>query len=431
MTAVAVHPPDTGITRLPASDLLARFDAFPIDTRSVPQANLDLVDRSRTSLFPWRGQFSPEFVEFMLAEYARSDDTVADPFVGSGTTLFEAARRALPAFGAEVNPAAVIMAGSVAFASLGRADRRTRFDHLVSAAQEFIPSPYAAGLFGIPDDTDTQIRKVLSRFLSSVSGDPLAYNAAANLVMRLMDRLDGWPMCFWRALRDYQAIIDSLPFTPALCQVFHCDARCLPLNEGSVQFIITSPPYINVFNYHQNYRPAMEFLGWDVLQIARSEFGSNRKYRANRFLTVIQYAIDMLAALREMRRVLSVDGHLITVIGRESTVRGVPFHNARVVAALAEGAASLRLVLRQERKFTTRFGETIYEDVLHFVPVLGTLPPTHHLAVDVARAVLREAVCRGDPKVAPDIERAMSAASAVQPSPLYKPKRRSEEIPPW
>ncbi len=61
------------------------------------------------------------------------------------------------------------------------------------------------------------------------------------------------------------------------------------MQENQIDFVITSPPYINVFNYHQNYRQSAEILGWDLLKIAKSEIGSNRANRGNRFYTIIQF----------------------------------------------------------------------------------------------------------------------------------------------
>jgi SAM-dependent methyltransferase len=123
-----------------------------------------------------------------------------------------------------------------------------------------------------------------------------------------------------------------------------------------------------VFNYHQNFRDAVELIGWDVLKIAQSEFGSNRKHRQNRFLTVIQYCLDMLDFLKEIRRLLKKNGRAILIVGRESNIRGIGFKNGTIVAALAIGAAGFRLEKLQERIFTNRFGAGIYEDIIHLVP---------------------------------------------------------------
>ena len=84
--------------------------------------------------------------------------------------------------------------------------------------------------------------------------------------------------CLLRELTDKSGIAD--------CHL--ADARRLPIEDDSIEGVITSPPYINVFNYHQNYRRAVELLGWKPLEASRSEIGANRKHRANRFFTVVQ-----------------------------------------------------------------------------------------------------------------------------------------------
>src|SRR5262249_52850376 len=113
----------------------------------------------------------------------------------------------------------------------------------------------------------------------------------------------------------------SLPETGSSVRLLNCDARRLPLPAGEADFVVTSPPYINVFNYHQQYRRSAEALGWDLLRVARSELGSNRKHRGNRFLTVIQYCLDMANVLRELKRVCKAGSRVIVIVGRESNVR--------------------------------------------------------------------------------------------------------------
>ena len=93
-------------------------------------------------------------------------------------------------------------------------------------------------------------------------------------------------------------------------------------------------PYINVFNYHQNHRAILEVLGWDMLEVAYSEIGSNRKNRGNRFKTVIQYCLDMELTLKSFWECLENDGLVIFVIGRESNVRKIPFYNGVIVKIL-------------------------------------------------------------------------------------------------
>ncbi|MFX1254067.1 MAG: hypothetical protein ACFFCZ_20810 [Promethearchaeota archaeon] len=56
------------------------------------------------------------------------------------------------------------------------------------------------------------------------------------------------------------------------------------------------------------------------------------------------------------------------VIGRELKVRGVSFENFHIAPMIAEGLVGLRLIQRQERKFTNKFGKVIFENIIHFTP---------------------------------------------------------------
>ena len=74
--------------------------------RPVPQKFLNIEAKRRSNLFAWRGQFSPQLVECLLNAYCLPGSVVLDPFVGSGTVLFEAAVMAFSAYGFEINPSA-------------------------------------------------------------------------------------------------------------------------------------------------------------------------------------------------------------------------------------------------------------------------------------------------------------------------------------
>lgn len=410
--------------------LLLEFDHFPVDRTSIPQERLDLVNRYRTSLFPWRGQFSPELIEIILTEYTCSDSVVADPFVGSGTTLFESARKSLCCFGAEINPAAIVMANTVHFVNLEMSKRKDYIHAAQKIIEKHLPLHCLGGLFSTLDRQEgnkrLSLQDSLKNMLREASYEPLVYNPIANTIIRFMasgkeEILDS----IFHAFKEHKTAIEQLPCSKDPCKVFHCDARTLPLNSGSVDFIVTSPPYINVFNYHQNYRSAMELMGWDMLQVAKSEFGSNRRNRSNRFLTVVQYVIDMLQALCEMRRIIRPNGRIVIVVGRESRVRGVRFENGRIVLALAVGGANLRLELRQERKFKTKFGEVIYEDILHFVPTIEVSSISDNFARCLGQYILSESVNKSTDDVRADILAAIRQVPMIQASPLFQLSHRN------
>lgn len=211
----------------------------------------------------------------------------------------------------------------------------------------------------------------------------------------------------------------EMPESEKNLEVFAADARSVPLNDDSVDLVITSPPYINVFNYHQNYRKAMEFMGRQPLRVATSEIGSNRKHRSNRFLTVVQYCLDLAEVLHEIGRLLKTDGTAVFVVGRESTVRGARLKNGELLAQVAVAAAGYSVSRWQERRFTNRYGQSIYEDIVTLTPP----PENGSLDLEVARKIGILALKRAagqplDDKALTDVQDAVDNGGRVKPSPL-------------
>lgn len=156
---------------------------------------------------------------------------------------------------------------------------------------------------------------------------------------------------------------------------------------------------------------------------SKSEIGSNRKHRGNRFLTVIQYCIDITAVLTELRRVCKPNASVIIVVGRESNVRKTRFFNGEIVARLAVHSAGYCLDTRQERVFQNRFGASIYEDILHLTPRVahGVLTSPR----EIARTVLEAAHAHAPEESFADLTSTMEKLDEVAASPIYCPESAS------
>lgn len=402
----------------------------PIDRNFLPQEKLDIVAKEKTSLYRWRGQFSPGLVEILLDGYSARDTVVFDPFVGSGTTLFEASRRGLPCYGGDINPAAVFFATQAEFVNLNIQERQQILDIAAQLIEQHLGDYLSPTLFRVPKQTPpTQpIERAIVQLVKEGKGDN---NASAkvrllhsllvtSLMLAMGDRDSVTGDEFQAAYERNRFIISNLPFNSRICQVFMADARQVPLPNDSINLVITSPPYINVFNYHQNYRKALELLGWRLLEIAPSEIGSNRKHRGNRFMSVVQFCIDLAQVLAEIRRVLCSDGRAIFVIGRESKVRGVAFNNAQLLGAIATGGAGFQLERWQERKFTNRFGVTIYEDILTLKRAVEISDSPAEFGRRVGELALRNALNAVSGEVQEDIEQAIGRSGKILPSPLFR-----------
>lgn len=406
--------------------------SLAVDRTSLPQSSLDIVHRVRTNPFPWTGQFSPQLVQQLLEAYAPPAGVVLDPFVGSGTSLIESARLGLAAYGSELNPAAAILSQVYEAVNL---DSRRRAEAIAVVRERLfdaIGSPYGP-LFcdRAPGPADRAALEAALVRLWRDSATGITRKLAAALIV-LCDfhqrHLDADKVRkTWLRLED---TVRGLPESPCPVVVRHADARALPVESGTIDMVLTSPPYINVHNYHQQFRRSAEALDWDVLSFARSEIGSNRQNRANRFLTVIQYSLDMALALRELARVARPGARLILVLGRESFVRGGRFFNGELVAEIAVRCNGLTIERRQERMFRNRYGTDIYEDILHFSATDDA--PGQRSSLAAARDIAAGALTAARPSI-PDGQRsgvddALARVDSVSPSPMPTSFRRSQTV---
>ena len=197
------------------------------------------------------------------------------------------------------------------------------------------------------------------------------------------------------------------------------DCRCIPLPDNKIDFVITSPPYINVFNYHQNYRKSAEILGWNLLKIAKSEIGANRANRVNRFYTVVQYCLDIAETLKEISRVSKKDARIVFVVGYESKVLGVPFYNADIIEKIAVKSGMYAKALRQKRNFQNKFGKIIREDLINLynLKVECTKEYIDDIAREVANNVLKAGINTVTRKNLEYLENAIEKVAVIKSTP--------------
>lgn len=354
-------------------------------TKPVPQALLNIENKTRSNLFAWRGQFSPQLIEYLLEAYCPPDSVVLDPFAGSGTVLYETAKIHLAAFGYEIAPSAWSFAKLCEFANVPSSER----DETILELRDRIDAEFPIVIFREREPSVEEIETKTIRIGESLSEQAKVLFGALVVILDIYNN---------RVTSDFvqgkfaalTKLVQRLPYSDRQIKADLQDARSLPLQSSSIDFVVTSPPYINVFNYHQNYRRSVEMLGWNPLRVARSEIGSNRANRGNRFYTVIQYCIDMADALYELARVLQPSGRAIVILGYESRVLGTPFYNADIIERIACGSEMFDIVLRQQRVFTNRFGVSIREDVLNLQR--ATYRIADRPATALGRSVAKEAL---------------------------------------
>lgn len=391
--------------------------------KPIPKEKLDIVDKTRSNLFAWRGQFSPQLIEVILNAYCLPDSIILDPFAGSGTVLLEAGVLELEAYGFEINPAAWILSKTYEFINDAR-----RKEH-INILRKLVDKEFPFRIFEHDDEV-----KNLSGILKTIRGElkqesKRIFDALVILLDVANNKVTNkFVQSKFAALAN---LIENLPYSNKEIIMGLSDARSLPLESDCIDFVATSPPYINVFNYHQNYRRSAEILGWDLLKIAKSEIGSNR---ANRFYTVVQYCLDMADTLRELSRVTKDEARIVFVLGHESNVLGVPFYNADIIEKIGVRANLFYRTLRQKREFKNKFGKLIREDIISFSNLNNkTCKETvEQIARDVAFDVLKSGMSSVPSKNLASLEDAIDKVQDIGRTPtldqrlyIYQPYQDS------
>ena len=209
------------------------FNDIPINREEISQCDLNISNKVRSNIFTWNGQFSPQFIEQLLNKYAKSDDVVIDPFLGSGTVLYECARKNISAYGIELNASAYFMAKTYELVNSPFEERKECLYHIEIFINSILKN-----------------EEIISKLLEFKESQEAPISNIISLLVIIMDihnneiTLD----LLQRKWNDIKQIINNLPYTTKKISALMGDSRNIGLPNNLADLLITSPPYINVFN---------------------------------------------------------------------------------------------------------------------------------------------------------------------------------------
>lgn len=255
---------------------------------------IDTVNLPRHRWYYYKEGFSPNLVNKAIDElHLGNEDLVLDPFNGSGTVTLTSAIRGISSVGVEVNPFTAFIARTKSYTVDAK-----ELEILSKSMVEFIKkdSQAISRWIGISTFTENEnLRKWLFnrpvadayesgfRFMENVDSTEIKDILKLALISSLMAngnaRRDG--KCFkykkgWQTNGyDKASFVESLSDKLRICledvKMTHVEA--LPLivcednrsflkkNDGNIYSLcITSPPYLNTFDYTDIYRPEL-FMG--------------------------------------------------------------------------------------------------------------------------------------------------------------------------
>ena len=259
---------------------------------------------------PWIAGFSARFVTDALEKYLPLGGLVMDPFAGVGTTIVEAIRRGprFRAVGFETNPyAAFASQTKVAATTLDSRELRDAIERFVRDAAAVGPIAPPPGFRSRVPFFSPRVEKQVLRMLAWIRNleSPLLrdlFRLAFAAVMVKFSNYSYEPSLGTRRgagkpdvddapvvqvlevklremLRDIESFRTECP-VPGQGAVYGRSWTALRevLEPGTVDLVITSPPYANNYHYLRNTRPQLWWLGFvtstDALrEIEQRNFG--------------------------------------------------------------------------------------------------------------------------------------------------------------
>ena len=424
------------------SDLLSRDLAFGGTARQA---------HPLYALHPFAARFPYGLAGHFINGLTRPGDTVVDPMCGSGITLLEGwlagrsvvgvdldplARRQSAARTAALDSDAVMTAGTAALERArelhdGRSHPadplamvRGGMDDATGRFVDywFLPetqAELAALVLAIRTEPEPELRNLLEVVFSSTivtksGGVSRARDLAHTRPHRVTDKRPRRPLAMFETLVERAATayaqVDAVRVGRR--SIIAGDSRRLPLQSGSVDLIVTSPPYANALDYMRAHKFSLAWLGEPIPRLSdlRGQYiGAERQARvaddfrrpngpAQSVLNAVsevdlrkarvlrRYLDDMTAAIEEMARVLRSGGAAVIVVG-PSMMRGVrvPTHQCLADIAVASGLDVLAVVPRyldrDRRMMPARAPSSFPDDLtgierrMHTEHVIGAVKP--------------------------------------------------------
>jgi DNA modification methylase len=258
-------------------------------------------------IYPYKGKFHPQMIRALLNIIKlKENDTVLDPFIGSGTTAVEAMLLGINCIGIDISPLCVIQS-KVKTESIEVIEE-------IEEVKDYIIRKVRGNLGG-------QRNNKFLEAINSISNEKvknfyiMAYLIAVsdntrrkrNLEHSFYKNLD----LMIKSVKDFKNVSRELNLKLGKIKIEKGDSRNLALDDNSVDGIITSPPYSVALDYVSNDAHALNFLGYDLMEI-REEFIGVRGKGEERLKL---YNKDMEKSYKEMYRVLRPGKFLVIVIG--------------------------------------------------------------------------------------------------------------------
>jgi len=305
------------------------------------------------SFHQYPARFIPQIPNLLIQKLTEPDDTVLDPFCGCGTTLVESQLLNRNAIGIDLNPLACLIS-KVKSTPIDKELLTIKWNKVHSKIKSNLTSNNSLDFY-LTDNkleekiqnemkiiklpsrrksekfTEERIREIIiiRNMINEITHKDIADFFKVGLSSTIYSCFETRSKKFnlWNTfsrkiqnminkMEQYNLNVEKLGNKSEIC-IYESDARKFPkaIKENSIDLVITSPTYVNVFDYYRIHIYNMIFLNLDYEKFSKSEMGAHRFHKENRFRLLTHYLVDLFRSLNEMIRVTDKQGYICLVAG--------------------------------------------------------------------------------------------------------------------
>ena len=253
------------------------------------------------NLHPYPAKFIPQIPKELIVRLSTKNNWVLDPFCGSGTSLVEARLTGRNSIGVDVNPLSCLISkvkvtplNSDDLSKIEKVSFQIREDILRGAKYEppnynnidlWFSSQSKSSLSVIKHYLDELEKGKVKDFLSVAFSSIIvrASNQESDTryksVKRDLTKKQIWGM-FDKKIHDMRDRINAFRSNayPTVSEVYNGDSRNLSFIDQKIDLVVTSPPYLNSYDYYLYHKHRMLWLSMDLRTTQELEFGSRNKH---------------------------------------------------------------------------------------------------------------------------------------------------------
>lgn len=304
------------------------------------------------SLFPYPAKFPPEPIRNHILKYSNPGDFILDPFCGSGTVLVESRLSGRNSMGIDLNPVSTLISKvkSSVYTNENLNDLKKVIDRIEISINKYsiwkksalsnkqlqnykniehwfkeeMIEELSAIKYDYLSDTESPIHDLLwMGFLNiivivSKQENDTRYAAIDKPEVKPKFALTRFKSVLENYYRTLKTSLDKKINNKVISTVYEGDSTKIldTLKKGKFKLAITSPPYINTFDYYLYHKHRIFWMDKSPQEVRQSEIGCHHRIDSKSYdVAFSEYHDDLLKIMTKVNNCLSKGGRFIWLIG--------------------------------------------------------------------------------------------------------------------